>query len=94
MARAVFFSLAFVLLLVGLSWAHTFASEEDVRPAAASEVVIYADTGDTLWKLASSVKKPSMDTRKAVHLLMKRNDLSNASLRSGQALIVPAEILP
>jgi hypothetical protein len=94
LARGLFFALAIVLLFGGLSWVRTFASEENVQPAAASELVIYADAGDTLWELAASYKKPSMDTRKAVHLLMERNHLSSSSLRSGQALIVPVQMLP
>lgn len=94
LARAAFFVLAFVILFSGLTLMRTFASGEQVEPASASEMVIYADTGDTLWKLAASVKKPSMDTRQAVHLLMKRNQLSSSSIESGQSLIVPVEMLP
>ena len=72
----------------------SFASDDQVQPASAAEIVIYADTGDTLWQLAASVKKESMDTREAVHRLMKRNHLSAPTIESGQRLIVPEEILP
>ena len=72
----------------------TYASSETVSPAAGSERVVYVDAGDTLWSLAESVKKDSMDTRHAVRLLAERNQLGSSPLHSGQMLIVPAELLP
>jgi hypothetical protein len=92
--RLLFFVLAFALLFSGFTLMRTFASEEQVQPAAGSEIVISADAGDSLWSLATSFKKDSLDTREAVHLLMKRNGLTSSSLQNGQTLIVPKEILP
>ncbi|MBW5448185.1 LysM peptidoglycan-binding domain-containing protein [Cohnella sp. CFH 77786] len=94
LARLMFFMLAFVLLFGGLTLVRTFASEEHVQQPTGTETVIYADAGDTLWTLASSLKKESMDTRQAVYLLMERNDLRDSALQNGQMLIVPNEILP
>ncbi|MDB4868284.1 MAG: LysM peptidoglycan-binding protein [Cohnella sp.] len=72
----------------------TFASEQRIEPASASEQVLSVDTGDTLWTLAASVKKDSMDIRDAVHQIMKRNGLTSSALSSGQDLVVPDTILP
>lgn len=92
--RAMFFLLAFAILFSGFVLVRSFASSDGVAPAAPAESVIYVDTGDTLWSLAEAVKKPEMDTRRAVRLLADRNQLSASSLRAGQSLIVPAEMLP
>ena len=83
-----------MILFSGLVFAHTFASSEEGIPASTDEIVISVDSGDTLWELAAEYKKDRMDTRDAVHLLMKRNGLSSSSLYTGQELIVPAKMLP
>jgi hypothetical protein len=88
LARILFFAAAFVILFAGFTFMRTFASQDHIEPASASEHVISVDTGDTLWTLAAAVKSPSMDTRDAVHQLMKRNGLTSSSLESGQTLIV------
>jgi len=93
-ARSLFFLVAFAILFSGFVLVRTFASSDSVPPVAAAESVIYADAGDTLWNLAEAVKKPSMDTRHAIQLLVLRNHLNDTSLRVGQQLIVPVEMLP
>ena len=93
-ARSVFILVAFLILFSGLAFAHTFASSEEGTPARANEIVISVDSGDTLWEVAAEYKKDRMDTRDAVHLLMKRNGLSTSTLHTGQELILPAKILP
>ena len=93
-ARALFFLFAFAILFSGFVLVRSFASSGSVSPVTPAESVIYVDTGDTLWSLAESVKKPAMDTRRAVQLLADRNQLRSTALRAGQPLIVPAEMLP
>lgn len=93
-ARLVFILVAFLILFIGLAFAHTFASSEESTPAIADEIVISVDSGDTLWELAAEYKKDNMDTREAVHVLIKRNGLSSSSLHTGQELILPAKMLP
>jgi len=93
-ARSLFFLIAFAILFGGFVLVRTFASSDSVSPVTTAEAVIYADAGDSLWSLADAVKKPSMDTRYAVQLLADRNHMNDASLRAGQPLIVPAEMLP
>jgi hypothetical protein len=94
LARVVFFAAAFLVLFTGFTFMRTFASEQQVQPASATERVISVDTGDSLWTLAASVKKDSIDTGEAVYQLQKRNGLKSSSLTSGQVLIVPDSILP
>ncbi|WP_052476355.1 cell division suppressor protein YneA [Cohnella kolymensis] len=94
MARSFFFIIAFLILFSGFTIMRTFAANEEVPPRAAEEIVISVDSGDTLWQLAAAYKSESVDTREAVHALMKRNGLSSSSLEMGQTLIIPARILP
>lgn len=94
LARGLFFLFAFLLLFTGFSFMHTSASTEQVQPNASEELVISVDSGDTLWELAKTYKKSSMDTRDAVHYILKHNNLSSSELRSGQVLIIPARIIP
>jgi hypothetical protein len=93
-ARTVFFLVAFALLFSGFTMMRSFASEEDVQPAGATELVVNVDSGDTLWALAADVKRPSLDTREAVHRIMKRNQLSSVSLKVGDSLVIPDSVLP
>lgn len=93
-ARMLFLLLAFALLFGGLTFMRSFASADQVPPASAAESVLVVDSGDTLWSVATAVKQPSMDTRHAVHMIMKRNQLPSATLEAGQLLIIPAEMKP
>lgn len=93
-ARLFFLLFAFLVLFSGFAFAHSFASGEAGVPASADEIVISVDSGDTLWELAASYKKEGMDTREAVHSVMKRNGLSSSALEVGQELVLPAKMLP
>jgi hypothetical protein len=92
--RAALFLVAIGLLFSGLSFVRTYASGETPAAPKAGERVVYADDGDSLWKIAVSVKREGVDTRAAVHAIMKRNGLAGTDLRIGQKLIIPAHILP
>ncbi|QJD82538.1 LysM peptidoglycan-binding domain-containing protein [Cohnella herbarum] len=52
------------------------------------------DSGDTLWHIAKLHMKDSLDTRQAVHDITQRNRLTSSEVKVGQALIIPADILP
>ncbi|WEK55814.1 MAG: LysM peptidoglycan-binding domain-containing protein [Candidatus Cohnella colombiensis] len=91
--RSVCMMFAFLILFSGFTLVRTYASSSEVIPASIDEVVISVDSGDTLWGLASIYKKSSMDTREAVHTLMKRNGLTSSQLSSGQSIIVPSLML-
>jgi nucleoid-associated protein YgaU len=94
LARNLFFLFAFLILFSGFTLIHTFASTGELSPASSEELVISIDSGDTLWQLAKTYKKDTMDTRKAVHFILKRNGLSSSELQLGQSLIIPSLILP
>jgi cell division protein YceG involved in septum cleavage len=93
MARSLFFVFAFLVLFSGFTYIHTFASSGEVMPSANDELVISIDSGDTLWAVAKTYKKDSLDTRQAVHYILKRNGLSTSEVKAGQTLIIPARIL-
>jgi len=93
-ARTLFFALALLILFSGFAVMRTFASGDRIEAERASEIVVYADSGDTLWELAAAYKKESLDIRQAVHALMERNHLKNPGLEAGQKIIVPSSILP
>ncbi|MFC5700026.1 LysM peptidoglycan-binding domain-containing protein [Cohnella faecalis] len=90
--RIVFVLVAFLILFSGFTLVHSFASPNANVPASAEETVVLVDSGDSLWSIASSYKKKEMDTRKAVHHIMKRNGLEESSLTTGQKLIIPVEV--
>lgn len=93
-ARALFFLLAFLILFSGFTLIHTSASSNEVKPATAAELVVSVDSGDSLWHIAKLYKKDSLDTRQAVHDITQRNRLTSSEVKVGQALIIPADILP
>ncbi|MBB6669162.1 LysM peptidoglycan-binding domain-containing protein [Cohnella nanjingensis] len=93
-ARSFFFLAAFLLLFSGFAVVRSFAGASAPEPAAATEAVVSVDAGDTLWSIAESVKRDGLDTREAVHRIMKRNGLTSSSLDSGQELIIPVSITP
>jgi hypothetical protein len=93
-ARLLFFAVALLLLFVGFSLMRTYADEAAPATAAAGETTVMAGAGDTLWGIASEVKRHGLDTREAIHRIMVRNGLSSSAIASGEQLIIPANVLP
>ncbi len=93
LARSLFFLFAFIILFTGFTLMHTSASTSEISPASSEELVVSIDSGDTMWQLAKTYKKDSMDTRQAIHFILKRNGLSSSDVKTGQTLIIPARIL-
>ena len=93
-ARSLFFLLAFLILFSGFTLVQASASNDQVITASSSnELIVSIDSGDTLWEIAKSYKKDSMDTRDAVHFIRKANRLSSSELSVGQSLIIPSGIV-
>ena len=90
---ALVFLLACSIFLTGLSFVRSHAAFVEPAPPGPGEKVVVAESGDSLWKIAVSVKKKETDPRAAVHAIMKRNGLSGPEIRSGQLLIIPESIL-
>ncbi|RAP78211.1 LysM peptidoglycan-binding domain-containing protein [Paenibacillus montanisoli] len=84
-------TLFFVLLFTGLTIMTSQANSEHPAEPTASERIVVVGAGDTLWNIASRVRKEGEDIRHVVYSLKKRNNLSTSTLQTGQSLIVPAE---
>ncbi len=84
-------TLFFVLLFTGLTLMTSHANSELPAQPTAEEQVIIVGSGDTLWEIASDIRKEGEDIRQIVYALQKRNNLSGGSLKAGQSLIVPAD---
>jgi LysM repeat protein len=84
---------AFLVLFSGFALFHTFAATGEVTPASNEELEISINSGDTLWQLAKTYKKDSIDTRQAIHDILQRNGLSSPEVKAGQTLILPTSIL-
>lgn len=93
-ARLLFFAGALLLLFVGFSLMRTYANEATPAVPGEGEKTVTAVAGDTLWRIASEVKRSGLDTREAVYRIMDRNDLSSSEIDSGERLIIPANVLP
>lgn len=94
LARGAFLLAAVLLLFSGLSFMRSFADESVPQPATIEEKVVLADAGDSLWSIAERVKRDGLDTREAIYRIKERNGLASSSLRSGDKLIIPANVLP
>jgi len=90
---ALVFLLACSVFTAGLSFVRSHAAFVEPAPAGPGEKVVVVEAGDSLWKIAVSVKKQETDPRAAVHAIMKRNGLSGPEIHSGQPLIIPESIL-
>ncbi|WP_177186835.1 LysM peptidoglycan-binding domain-containing protein [Paenibacillus sp. CF384] len=84
-------TLFFVLLFTGLSLMTSQANSEHPAAPSASEQIVVVGSGDTLWNIASSIRKEGEDIRHVVFNLKQRNNLTSSSLQAGQSLIIPAE---
>lgn len=81
--------LFFVLLFTGLSLMTGHADGEYPTAPTSAERVVIVGSGETLWEIASDVRKDGEDIRRIVFDLQKRNNLQSSALQAGQSLIVP-----
>ncbi len=72
--------------LVSLSAAAAATRAPRPAPVALHRIVV---SGDTLWGLASECRAPRRDRSELTWLLQELNDLRTATLRPGQALLLP-----
>jgi nucleoid-associated protein YgaU len=79
-------ALAFVLL-VAPRVVYTGAALEHVAP-----IEYTVGHGDSLWEIASRFA-PGQDQRRVIAAIKRVNGLKTAHLESGQALLIPGEIL-
>ncbi|MBB6730357.1 LysM peptidoglycan-binding domain-containing protein [Cohnella zeiphila] len=93
-ARLLFFAGALLLLFVGFSLMRTYADGAAPAAVGEGEKTVTAVSGDTLWGIASKVKRDGLDTREAVYRIMDRNNMSSSEIDSGERLVIPANVLP
>lgn len=82
-----FVALMIILTVVGFNTVFGMytASGESEQEYITVEVM----AGETLWEIASAHMPDDMDTRKAVYMIEKENDLDSAEIRPGQKIKVP-----
>ena len=81
------------VIAVGLALAAGSAAQRAAADTPGEAVQVTAHTvttGETLWRVASSITEPGEDVRVAVDLLMDLNGLASSSLQVGQQLLIPA----
>jgi hypothetical protein len=91
MMRLAAASLFFILLFAGAALMRTDASGDKPAAPTANERIIVVGAGDTLWTIASRIRKDGEDLRHIVYNLKERNGLRSSMLRAGDTLIVPEE---
>jgi hypothetical protein len=91
MMRLAAASLLFILLFVGAALMRTDASGDKPAAPTAQERIIVVGAGDTLWTIASGIRKDGEDLRQIVYMLKERNGLRSSMLRAGDTLIIPAQ---
>jgi len=65
------------------------AADAESEPPATQEHVVAA--GESLWVIAESVAPDDADLRRVVREIRALNDLSDATIRPGEVLILPLE---
>lgn len=73
-------------VLVSLSAAAAATRAPRPAPVALHHIVV---RGDTLWSLAADCRAPRFDRREVAWALQELNGLRSATLRPGQALLLP-----
>lgn len=87
--RVVLVLLAMLLLAPMVTWGATAVASSPGEP---TEVRVHAvQPGETLWGFAQEVAKPGEDVRHAVGRLQDLNEMSTATLRVGELLLLPKE---
>ncbi|UVI27687.1 LysM peptidoglycan-binding domain-containing protein [Paenibacillus spongiae] len=91
MLRLAIVGVFFIVLFFGFMLMKGFAGGGEPAAPMAGEKVIVVGAGDTLWKIAGTVREEGDDLRRIVYNLKERNQLSSSMLKVGQTLIVPAD---
>ncbi|GAA2221896.1 hypothetical protein GCM10010413_12800 [Promicromonospora sukumoe] len=87
--RAVLVLLAMLLVAPMVTWGATAVAS---APGEPTEVRVHAvQPGETLWGFAQEVAEPGEDVRQAVARLQDLNEMSSATVRVGELLLLPKE---
>ncbi len=77
-----------VLMLVSCAFSFSAFSKND-HPDPESYEEVYVRPGDTLWGIAEDFYGDAVDTREAVYMIKKYNDIDGGFLSVGQKLLLP-----
>lgn len=87
--RFVLVLLAMLLVAPMVTWGATAVASSPGEP---TEVRVHAvQPGETLWGFAQEVARPGEDVRHAVGRLQDLNEMSTATVRVGELLLLPKE---
>lgn len=87
--RFVLVLLAMLLVAPMVTWGATAVASSPGEP---TEVRVHAvQPGETLWGYAQQVARPGEDVRHAVGRLQDLNEMSSATVRVGELLLLPKE---
>lgn len=87
--RAVLVLLAMLLVAPMVTWGATAVASSPGEP---TEVRVHAvQPGETLWGFAQEVAEPGEDVRQAVARLQDLNEMSSATVRVGELLLLPKD---
>ncbi|MFE7504290.1 LysM peptidoglycan-binding domain-containing protein [Promicromonospora sp. NPDC057488] len=87
--RFVLVLLAMLLVAPMVTWGATAVASSPGEP---TEVRVHAvQPGETLWGFAQEVARPGEDVRHAVSRLQDLNEMSSATVRVGELLLLPKE---
>ncbi|WP_051432948.1 LysM peptidoglycan-binding domain-containing protein, partial [Promicromonospora kroppenstedtii] len=87
--RFVLVLLAMLLVAPMVTWGATAVASSPGEP---TEVRVHAvQPGETLWGFAQDVARPGEDVRHAVGRLQELNEMSSATVRVGELLLLPKE---
>ncbi|MCP2263918.1 LysM peptidoglycan-binding domain-containing protein [Promicromonospora thailandica] len=87
--RVVLMLLAMLLVAPMATWGATAVASAPGQPI---EVRVHSvQPGETLWGYAQEVARPGEDVRDAVARLQDLNEMSTASVRVGELLLLPEE---
>lgn len=89
--RAVFALSATVLVAAAVGWAFPLRPCEALSSEPIVTTTVTVQPGDTVWGIARRVSGDDADLRRVVYSISQLNNLENAVIRPGQAILVPAE---
>lgn len=79
-----------LITAASIAFAMNRISDSGERPVGAYREIV-VQPGDTLWDLARSISPEGADLRRAVFEIRTLNGLTDAEIRPGQRLLLPAE---
>lgn len=78
-----------IVMYIGLAQFHRSFSNNAEAVYNGPTTTVTVKSGDSLWRIASSINNGSTDTRDVVDSIMEVNNLVSAELKPGLTLVVP-----